>query len=149
MVRLVAAAFAAAIFVSPTSSAQAQSADTFRGRLSPVPIMVQQADTVTGSGSVTATVAGSKLSVSGSFEGLQTPATVARIHRGPKTGVRGPVLFELQVSKAVAGTLSGDLELTAQQVQDLRRERFYVQLHSEEAPEGNLWGWLLRQETRR
>jgi hypothetical protein len=53
------------------------------------------------------------------------------------------------VSKAVAGTLSGDLELTAQQVQDLRRERFYVQLHSEEAPEGNLWGWLLRQETRR
>jgi hypothetical protein len=27
--------------------------------------------------------------------------------------------------------------------------RFYIQLHSEKAPEGNLWGWLLREETRR
>jgi opacity protein-like surface antigen len=148
MKRMIVAALAAVVVAAPTPSAQAQKTNHFRGRLSPVPITIPQADTVTGSGSMTATVAGSKLSVSGYFEGLQTPATVARIHRGPKTGVRGPVIFELKVSKAVTGTLSGDFELTAPQVEDLRRERFYVQLHSEEAPEGNLWGWLLSQETR-
>ena len=32
---------------------------------------------------------------------------------------------------------------------DLNRERLYVQLYSEKAPEGNLWGWLLAQENRR
>jgi len=31
-------------------------------------------------------------------------------------------------------------------VTDLEKGRFYVQLHSEKAPDGNLWGWLLPQE---
>ncbi len=29
---------------------------------------------------------------------------------------------------------------------DLNRGRLYLQLFSEKAPEGNLWGWLLPQE---
>jgi hypothetical protein len=48
------------------------------------------------------------------------------------------------VTKAISGSVTGTLELTAQQVQSLRAGRLYVQIHSEKAPDGNLWGWLLR-----
>ena len=44
---------------------------------------------VAGSGSVTASLVHSKLSVSGTFEGLRGPATVAQIREGFATGVRG------------------------------------------------------------
>ena len=33
--------------------------------------------------------------------------------------------------------------LTAEQIESLKKGRFYVQLSSEKAPDGNLWGWLL------
>jgi hypothetical protein len=48
------------------------------------------------------------------------------------------------VSKAASGTVSGTLSLTPLQVQDLRKGWLYVQIHSERAPDGNLWGWLQR-----
>jgi len=31
-------------------------------------------------------------------------------------------------------------------VTDLASSRLYIQLHSEKAPDGNLWGWLFPQE---
>ena len=113
--------------------------------------------TTAGTGAVTATLTGTKLAISGTFEGLRSPATVARLHRAQK-GVRGPAVFDLVVANtpgpsgpasSSAGSISGTLELTPTQVDDLGRERFYVQLHSEKAPEGNLWGWLQLQETKR
>jgi hypothetical protein len=105
--------------------------------------------TITGNGTVSAVVEGTRLSITGSFDGLQTPATVARIHKGPRTGVRGDGLLELKVSAGTAGTISGAFDLTPAQVADLEQGRLYVQLHSEKTPEGNLWGWLLNQENRR
>jgi hypothetical protein len=36
--------------------------------------------------------------------------------------------------------------LTKDQVDDLAAGRLYVQLHSQKAPDGNLWGWLLMPE---
>jgi hypothetical protein len=76
---------------------------------------------------------------------LRSPATTAQIRRGPK-GIRGPVIpnLELTVTKAEQGTLSGTLELTPDQISDLRNGRWYVQIQSERAPDGNLWGWLLK-----
>jgi CHRD domain-containing protein len=130
----------------------AQQSKTFKARLSPVPIDVSMQATVAGSGSVTAVLAGSKLSITGTFEGLRTPATIAQVHKSPVRGVRGPVVFDLAVAKAAdptSGTLSGSIDLTALQIADLEKGRLYVQLHSEKAPDGNLWGWLLIQETRR
>jgi hypothetical protein len=50
----------------------------------------------------------------------------------------------LEVTKSTTPTISGTLELTPQQIADLRGEQFYVQLNSERAPEGNLRGWLLK-----
>jgi hypothetical protein len=129
--------------------ALAQSARTFKARLSPVPIDLTMQATVAGTGSVTATLTGTRLAIDGTFEGLRSPATIAQIHKGPMTGVRGPVVFDLLASKATNGTITGSIDLTPAQVTDLQKGRLYVQLHSEKAPDGNLWGWLLPQENKR
>jgi len=128
-----------------------QAPRTFKGRLSPVPIDVSMQATIAGNGSVTATLNGTKLSVSGSFEGLKSPATIAQIHKSPVRGVHGPAVLDLAVAKTdgAAGTLSGTFDLTPMQVTDLEKGRLYVQLHSEKAPDGNLWGWLSPQESKR
>ncbi len=120
-----------------------KSGETFKARLSTVPVDLSMMSTVAGSGSLTAVLAGKKLTVNGKFEGLRSPATFARIHRGQK-GVRGPAIFDLTISKATSGEISGSVELTAAQVEDLKNARLYVQVYSERAPDGNLWGWLLR-----
>jgi hypothetical protein len=129
----------------------AQPPRTFRARLSPVPIDVSMQATVAGSGSVSAVLTGTRLAITGTFDGLKSPGTIAQIHKGPARGVRGPNVLDLTVAKTdgVSGTISGSFTLTAIQVADLEKGRLYVQLHSEKAPDGNLWGWLLPQENKR
>jgi CHRD domain len=114
-------------------------------RLSPVPINISMMSTIAGSGSLTATLKGKQLAIQGSFEGLRSPATSVQIHRGPK-GIRGPAIVELAltVTKADKGAVSGAVELTPDQIADLRGGRLYVQIQSQRAPDGNLWGWLLK-----
>jgi len=119
-------------------------ATSFRGRLSPVPVETSTASKITGSGTVTAMLDGSKLTVNGTFQGMKSPATIAQIHMGAR-GVRGPVEFELTVDKSASGTISGVITLTTIQIDTLRKGWYYVQIHAQDAPEGNLWGWLLPQ----
>ena len=123
--------------------ALAQSATVFKTRLSPVAMDAGMRATVAGSGSVSGRLAGSRLVVAGSFQGLLSPATMAQVRRSPVTGVRGPAVFDLTVSKAASGTIGGSFDLTPMQIEDLRKGRLYMQLNSEKAPDGNLWGWLL------
>jgi hypothetical protein len=137
---------AAILWIGCAVGAQnAPAGETFKTRLSPVPIDVTMMSTVAGSGSLTATLAGKQLTITGTFEGLRSPATTAQIHHGMK-GIRGPVILDLDlaISKAVKGTLNGSVELTPDQIADLRAGRLYVQIQSERAPDGNLWGWLLQ-----
>jgi hypothetical protein len=101
-------------------------------------------DTIQGIGSATATLMGSKLSISGSFEGLRSPAADAKVHQGPVTGVRGPAILDVTVAHAPSGSLNASLDLTPQQIESLKKGRLYIQIDSEKAPDGNLWGWLLR-----
>ena len=122
-------------------SVSAQSS-TYKARLSLVPVESNEVDTIAGSGSVTAVLTGASLAINGTFEGLKSPATLAQIHLGPR-GVRGPVMFDLTITKAVSGTITGTIALTPVQVEALKQSRFYVQIHSEKAPDGNLWGWIL------
>ena len=127
-------------------AASAQNAETFKARLSPVPINISMMSTIAGSGSLTATLQGKQLTIQGTFEGLRSPATTVQIHRGPK-GIPGPAivnLTDLTATKAQKGTVSGTAELTPDQIADLRNGRLYVQIQSERAPDGNLWGWLLQ-----
>ena len=141
MISAFTAAVAAILWLGLSLAAQSES---FKARLSPTPSVPANRDNLTGIGSVTATLVGRKLSIAGKFEGLRTPATVARIHRSSVTGVRGPAVFDLVISKATSGELSGSFDLGPEQVDILNKGRFYIQIHSEKAPEGNLWGWLLR-----
>jgi hypothetical protein len=137
---------AALLTLASAGAAQnGQSAETFKARLSPVPISVAMMSTIAGYGSLTATLAGKQLTIQGTFEGLRSPATTVQIHRAPK-GIPGPVVpnLELTATKSVKGAVSGTLELTPDQIADLRNGRLYVQIQSERAPDGNLWGWLLQ-----
>ena len=127
-------------------AAQAQERHSYRARLSPMPVAAFT-PTVVGSGSATATVTKAKLVIAGTFTGLDSPATVARLCRSDKPGMRGAPLIDLAVSGDTSGTIAGELELTPAQVEELQQGRYYVQLHSEKAAEGNLWGWLLPEPT--
>ncbi len=100
--------------------------------------------TVAGVGSATATLSGTKLAIAGTFEGLRSPATTAQLHLSRVAGVRGPAVFDLTVTNATSGSVSGSIDLSSDQVEALRKGRFYIQIQSEKAPDGNLWGWLMR-----
>jgi CHRD domain-containing protein len=145
---LFAGLLSAGLVLSVPSNLAAQSTKTYRARLSPVPIDQAMMATIAGTGSATAVLNGSKLTVTGTFDGLKSPATIVQIHRGQR-GVRGPAVLDLLATKAASGQISGTVELNPQQLQDLQNARLYIQLHSEKAADGNLWGWLMPQETKR
>jgi len=147
--RIVAAALGAALTWCLAAPVHGQAARTFKTRLSPVPIDLTMMATIAGSGSVTAVLTGNKLAVTGTFDGLRSPATVAHIHKSAVTGVPGPTVFDLTVSPATSGSIGGTVTLTPAQVTDLEKGRLYVQLASEKAPDGNLRGWLLSSEGRK
>jgi hypothetical protein len=138
-----AAIFVAVAAVCAVQAVLAQTAETYKVRLTPVPIDASMMAVIAGSGSLTAALSGDKLTISGNFARLRSPATGAQIHRGAK-GVRGPAILDLVVSRAASGSVSGSVTLSPAQIEDLRNSRLYVQIDSEGAPEGNLWGWLLR-----
>jgi hypothetical protein len=126
----------------------AQGAEKFTARLGWVPTAgPNDRVNVTGKGTATGTLSGRKFTISGTFEGLAAPATIARLHQGITKGARGAAITDLTVSKGATGTLSGSVDLTAPQVEALRQGKLYIQLHSEKgvAPDGsNLWGWFLK-----
>lgn len=137
-----------AVAVAMGFGVQAQ-APQYRARLSPVPLDIAMQATIAGSGSATAALKGTTLTINGTFAGLKTPATAARLHRGPKTAMRGPAIGDLTATAATSGTISGSIEITNAQAADLAAGRLYVMLHSEKAPEGNLWGWLLAADQKK
>lgn len=142
--RLCVATLTAAVVVWFAPSGAAQNPERFRVRLTTVPMDGGMRNTVAGSGAATATLAGATLSITGTFDGLKSPATSATLHSGAAKGVRGASVGDLVVSKATKGTLTGSVNLTPEQVKGLREGRLYIELASEKAPEGNLWGWILK-----
>jgi len=135
-------AIAAVVWFAPSGAAQ--SPERYKVRLTTVPMDGGMRNTVAGSGSATATLTGNALVINGTFDGLRSPAVTARVHSGVARGVRGALVAELAVTKAVKGALAGSVNLTPDQVKGLREGRLYIELASEKAPEGNLWGWILK-----
>jgi hypothetical protein len=64
---------------------------------------------------------------------------------GSLPGVRGPRIADLTVSPATSGTLSGVVQLNTAQQAALRKGGLYVEIDSDKAPEGDLWGWIIPQ----
>src|SRR5580704_13404695 len=133
-----------AIVAAIALSLAAQSRETFKAMLSAVPADIRTRADLTGSGSVTAVLEGSKLAITGSFEGLKTAATTANLHSAVAAGVRGPAIADLTIPKAISGTIAGSIELTPQQITSLHRGGLYIEIHNEKSPHGVRWGWLLR-----
>jgi hypothetical protein len=132
-----------ACFVSLLLGAAAPQTSTFQFRLSPGPRLVGTRADHSGGGSVTATLEGSKLTLKGTFSGLLAVPTGAHLFMGSLPGVRGPVIADLTISPATAGTLSGMVQLTPEQLASLRKGGLYVEIDSDRAPEGDLWGWIM------
>ena len=132
-----------AVFLWLATLAPAQKNAAYRARLSPVAMDATMRLTVAGEGSATAQLSGHRLEITGEFKGLLSPATTAQLHLSPVMGVRGPSFQELTITKAANGEFSGSCELSADQLDSLRKGKIYILISSEKAPDGNLWGWLL------
>lgn len=125
----------------------AQGGEKYKVRLAPAPALGIPPATVVGIGSAAATLAGRKLTITGSFEKLASPATGAKLYTGPLTGVRGSAVTDLTVSKDAAGTsgtIAGNVDLTSEQVDALKKGKLYIQVLSEGVPTGHLLGWILK-----
>ena len=132
----------------PCWTADATAQTRFVARLSIVPITVAMQETVAGVGSATAVLAGDRLTVEGTFQGLRSPATIARLHVGPRA-IRGAAFADIPVPSATSGSFKGVVQLSGAQRDALDKRALYIQLYSEKAPDGNLWGWFFPQEEKR
>jgi hypothetical protein len=124
------------------TAAQAAAPTQFHAQLDPVAFDRVSRDAVAGIGGVTATLAGHTLTLTGSFSGLPSSASSAQLRMGIAMGVPGPAIGVLSVEHGSSGRLTGQLQLNAAQVAALRSSALYVQVASDGAPEGHLWGWL-------
>lgn len=134
--------FIAALLIGGYSGA-ASAADIYASRLTPVAYDGAMRANVQGDGHVSATLNGSSLTVTGSFMALPSAATNVKLYSGPGIGVPGNAILDLQLSGESQGSISGTLRLNARQLTALKEGHVYVQLNSQKAPDGNLWGWLL------
>jgi hypothetical protein len=130
-------------FVLLAGAASAQT--VYTARLGPVAYDGAQRANVQGDGKVTARLEGRTLSVSGDFSGLPSIVTVVELRAGPGIGVPGASLAALEKTGVRDGTMSGTITLSAVQLAALRKGHVYLQIDSDKAPDGNLWGWLLPQ----
>jgi CHRD domain len=125
-------------------SLTAESKETFKTRLSATPADARTRASLAGSGTVSAVLEGSKLTITGSFQGLLAPATKASLNAAVAAGVRGPAVTDLTISKAMDGTITGSVTLTPEQTENLHKGGLYILIDSDKAPDGVLWGWLTR-----
>jgi len=128
------------VFLFSAASAADQKFDT---RLTAVAFDGATRANVQGDGHVEAVLSNEKLSVSGAFADLPSTATVAHLCLGDGIGVPGNPIFDVTVSGTTEGTFSGTFTLNRKQLLALKSGHVYLQIDSQKAPDGNLWGWLM------
>ncbi|HMH64268.1 MAG TPA: CHRD domain-containing protein [Rhizomicrobium sp.] len=140
---LAALLFAVVAFAAPAFAADYQT------NLGPMPLDDETKVLIQGRGDATASSDGKTMTVKGSFHGMPSSATEAHVLLSPVAGVPGKSIFDLDVTKATSGTISGTFKLSGAQATALRTGKLYIQINSEKAPanvswgaKGTLWGWL-------
>jgi hypothetical protein len=118
-------------------------ADTYQANLGPMPLDQANNKNMLGRGEATAILDGKTLTITGNFGGLPSAATKAHLIVGLAIGVPGSESLDLTVSQADSGTISGTFAVSAKQAAAFRTGKLYVQIDSQKAPTGTLWGWLL------
>ena len=93
-------------------------------------------------GTVTATLDGMELTIEGNFEKLTSAPAAAHIHFGAE-GFNGGVVQGLTLEgNRRSGTLSGSLTLTPEQLAAVLADNYYINLHTENNPGGELRGQI-------
>lgn len=121
--------------------------DSLSTRLDSVAYTNETRDLVAGEGRVTAQVSRSGVvTLDGYYEGLASPVTRIVVLKGPRTGVPGKEqLASFDVDPpATRGTFSKSFQSTKANRDALMAGHVYVQLATETAPDGALWGWIVR-----
>lgn len=134
-------AIVSTLLLFPISGVHAQ--DSYSVRLSPGPRLVGTRADSSGEGAIAVKLSGNVLTLDGSYRGLLGAPTSARLLMGPAPGVRGPRLADLKISSSSAGTISGSIKLGGKELAAFRKGGLYVEIDSAEAPDGDLWGWLM------
>lgn len=82
-------------------------------------------------------------SVNCRYSGLSGSATAAHIHGNAIVGATAPVLFDFGTVSGASGTIApSPINVTAQQVADLRANKMYVNVHTANNPNGEIRGQL-------
>jgi hypothetical protein len=127
-----------------SSSVFAQAGETYKARLTAVPADARTRAQLTGIGHATAVLSGTKLTITGTFEGLKSGVASVKLHNAVAAGVRGPEVQELTSSKATVGSITGSVDLNPEQLAHLKKGGLYLEIYTETAPEGALWGWFIK-----
>lgn len=101
-------------------------------------------------GTMTVNIFENTLTINGTFENLSSPLEVignssAHIHEGA-LDESGPVVFDIDVTPGdedLSGTFELSVELTEEQLQAFEEGRYYVNIHTENYPGGELRGQLI------
>ena len=143
---LAALVLAALVMTLAVVTAAAQEPERYGERLSRMPVDLRTTSAISGGGDVTAELVGNDLTIIVRFSGLSSGVTAAHVHNAP-VARRGGVAFAVDLGGAtgIAGEIADTVTLTDDQIAELRGERYYVQIHSENNPGGELRGWLLRR----
>ena len=138
---LVLVGLALCLGIAPCASA----AEKYQVHLSAMPFNDATQPVMQGKGTASATLDGDTLTIAGTFAGLTGPATKARLSLSRGPGIPGTPFADLTLTGGVAGKVTGQITLDASQLVALRGRRLYIQIDSEKAPSGHLWGWLLEE----
>jgi hypothetical protein len=133
------------VLIALLSLATVAAAEKYQAYLSPMPFTDATQPFMTGKGTASATLDRDTLSISGTFAGLSGPATKARLSLSRGPGIPGDPVIDLTLTGDVAGKVTGQIKLDPSQLAALRGRRLYIQIDSEKAPSGHLWGWLLEE----
>ena len=135
--------------VSFAAGVGAQETEHYGDRLSRMPVDLRTTAAISGAGAVSAELLGNELTITVRFSGLSSGVTAAHVHNAP-VARRGGVAFPVEVGNGLgdAGEIVDTVTLDDDQIAELRGERYYVQIHTENNPGGELRGWLLRHDDR-
>jgi hypothetical protein len=85
-----------------------------------------------------------QITVNCEYSGLSGSVQAAHIHGNAAVGENAPVLFDFAFAGGSSGTTSNTFNVTAEQVADLRAQRWYVNFHTAQFPGGEIRGQIKR-----
>lgn len=134
--------------ISITSFANPVPDDPLTARLDSVAFTNETRRLVSGVGGVVATISdGGVVTLVGNYGGLASPATSIVVLKGPRTGVPGQErLAAFPVAQpSTRGSFSERIRMSKSNLAALLAGQIYLQIVTETAPDGAIWGWIIRK----